>query len=527
MKKSRFIFLLLIMFMCSLLIPAFTNTSEAAKTLRVASLGGVRDAGRLSPYQTGGSQDVAILPWVFNCLFRFPLGSLNLELIEPDLLEKWESSKDNLVWTFYLKKGVQFHQGFGEMTSEDVIYSLNWAKDKKSSRWWQDFSEFEKIEALDRYTVKITLSKSIPSVLGVLANVGGSIICKKAYEERGEDAIMKPLGTGPFEFVEYQPQRHIKFKAHEKYFRGRPKIDEVIYRYMPDSKSRQLAFKKGELDMMFAEREQEWIDEVKKSPDAIVDIIMPGEMRTLHFNLTRKPLDNPKVRQALAHAINRQEFLDYHGKDITLPAVSPLPPGYMGHTDAVALYPYNPEKAKKLLAEAGFPNGCDLGTMKTSSLGAYEKPMTIVQAQFNRVGVRLNLETVDHATYHKLIRQNVNPVVLYGAARFPNGDQYLSQFYHSAAVIGTPTAVTNFSHYGKAIPGVDEYIEKARTSIEPKEQIKYWEMAQKQIMEDLPAYPLFVLKNAGARKNYVKLGHVLESSLTTFYYLNEMTDIVK
>lgn len=519
--KLFFVFLV-----ASLLIINTAATTYAKKIIRV----GVRvsDVGQLDPHRSSKTQDVLIVDSIFNGLVRFRPGNMNPEFIEPDLAKKWKASADGLTWTFYLRKGVQFHQGFGELTAEDVVFSLNKSKDSKKCKFWSSYKAFDKIEAIDRYTVKIVLSTHIPTVLGVLTDYhGGMIICKNAYQKYGKDFNLNPVGTGPFEFVEYTPQMHVKLKANEKYFRGKPKIDGITYRFMSNLKSRQLAFKKGELDVMQGQRENWWVEEVRKYPSVTVDIVPPGEMRTLHFNMTRKPLDNIKVRKALAYIINRQELMDYHGLEVTEPAVSPVPPHYLGHTDDVELYTYNPQKAKKLLADAGYPKGFDLGTMKLSASPVYQKPMTIIQEQLKKAGIRLNLETVDHPTYHKMIRKNLNPIVLYGAARFPIADPYLTQFYHSKSVVSTPTAVTNFSHYGQAIPGVDEYIEKARSAVDPKVQKKYWEKAQKKIMKDIPAYPLFVLKLVLAKKNYVKLGYKMHSTLSLFYQFNEKTDIKK
>src|SRR3546814_5398862 len=124
--------------------------------------------------------------------------------------------------------------------------------------------------------------------------------------------------------------------------------------------------------------------------------------------------------------------------------------------------------------------------MAISNSDIYLPPMQINQEMWKKIVVNLELNVVDHPTYHRLIRENVNPVVIYGAYRYPlTGTIYLTQFYHSISAIGTPTASINFSHYGEVIPGVDEEIDKARTELDPKVQVALWEAAQRKIVEDV------------------------------------------
>lgn len=482
------------------------------------------DVGTLDPHRSGATQTVAITNAIFNGLVRFRPGSANPADIEPDLATSWETSKDGLTWTFRLRRGVQFHRGYGELTAEDVVYSLKKAADPKRSAFASDYAAIESVEALDRYTVRIRLKERVPSLLGLLANYhGGMILSKKAAEELGDRFALNPVGTGPFAFAEYAPQQYVRLVRHEAYFRGRPQVDEIVYRFMPDVRSRQAAFQAGELDVIEGLREQWWVDEMSRDRTAVVDVIGPGEMRTLHFNMSIKPLDDLRVRQAIAYAINLDELMTFIGKKVTIPAPSPVPPGYLGYTSDLPRYPYSLERARQLLAEAGYPNGLNLGRVVITEYDSLRRPMEVLQEQLRRAGITFDLQVVDHPTFHSLIRQNVSALVLYGAARFPVADIYLSQFYHSSAIVGKPTAVTNFSHYGEVIPGIDGLIEQARAEVDPQRQVQLWQQAQRRIMTDLPAYPLYVLQLVLVRKPYVQLGYQPESSLALFYEFNERT----
>jgi peptide/nickel transport system substrate-binding protein len=520
MKQSQSISLSVIL-LC-ILIFGFHGQASSEKALRI----GVNsaDIGQLDPHMGASTSDNPIMDSIFSGLVRFRPGSVNIDYIEPDLAESWTASPDKRTWTFRLRKGVQFHGGFGELTSEDVVFSFNKAKDKNTSVWWSEYQEFDKVEATDRYTVKITLKNNIPTVLGVLVNYhGGFIVSKKAYEKFGKEFRLKPVGTGPFAFENYTPQQQVILKAHDQYFRGKPKLDRVIYRFMPVLKSRQMALQKEEVDAIEGAKEEWWVEEMKKYRDISVDIVPPGEMTGLHLNLTRKPLDNLKVRQAIAHSVNRKEIIEFFGPSVSEMAYSPVPPHYFGYTDDVPKYEYSTEKAKALLAEAGFPGGIDLGPVNISNI--YQRIGELIQGQLQKGGIKMTLNLVDHPTYMKVIRKDENQVVFYGAARFPIADTFLTQFYHSASIVSKPTAVLNFSHYGEVIPGADDWIDRARIEPSSSKQIEYWAQAQQKIMRDLPAVPLRVIYLVFARKNYVDLGYKLESNISLHYQMTEKTDI--
>jgi peptide/nickel transport system substrate-binding protein len=457
---------------------------------------------------------------MFNGLVRFKPGSMDPTTIEPDIAESWTSSPDGKIWTFKLRKGVKFHGGFGELTSEDVVFSLERARNPKTSAFSSDFKEFKSIEAVDPYTVRITLSMPVPFLLGVVSNYhGGMIVSKKGVEKIGEQFKISPVGAGPFQFEDYKAKQLITLKAHKEYFRGSPKIDRITYRYIPSISSRELAFRNGELDLFYGDREQRWVERIRGQKDTQVDVFRPGEHRSLHLNTTIKPLDDVRVRKAIAHAINREEIVQFLGKDVAETAYSVVPNGYLGQAmEGIPQYEYNPEKAKALLKEAGFPNGFTTKVMNTN-LDPLLKPMQIIQEQLRKVGIQVDLEVMEHATWHAQIRKNLSSMVLYGAARFPVADSYLTQFYHSKSIIGTPTAVTNFSH----TRSVDQELDTARSEPNPKRQLELWKAAQQKIMADCMAVPVFELKQVWARRANLDYGTVLTGNLNLGPAISETT----
>lgn len=220
----------------------------AAKTDLVMG-GAANDVGKLDPHFASSTADRTLTAILNGALVRFAPGSTSPEAIEPDLAESWEHSEDKLVWTFNLRKGVQFHHGYGEVTADDVVFSLTKAADPQRSAYASDYAAFEKIEAVDSHTVRITLSRNIPSVLGPLANyAGGFIVSKKAVEERGEQFTLNPVGFGPFFLDSIEAGVAVKLKAHKDYFRGAPKLETVTYRFLNAAAARDLAFTAGEVD---------------------------------------------------------------------------------------------------------------------------------------------------------------------------------------------------------------------------------------------------------------------------------------
>lgn len=505
---------------CGLLLFS-SGLTQAKDSLTFSGAG--KDVGQLDPHLSTKSHDKILFGMMFNGLVRFKPGSMDPKQIEPDLATHWKVSNQGLVWTFYLRKGVQFHNGYGELTADDVVGSLKRAANPEVSAVSSDYNSIESIEAIDPYTVKITLKSAVPYFLGVVANYhGGNIVSMKAVKELGDKGFKSnPVGTGPYAFSEYKTKQYVKLDAHDNYFRGAPKIKSLTYRYVPSDSSRELAYSKGELDLFQGKREIVWVNRMGKKSDVKLDVFEPGELRTLHLNTTVKPLSDLRVRQAIAHALDRDMLRNFVGKELTRTAWSPVPNGYLGHSSDIQKYPHNIEKAKQLLAEAGYPEGFSI-KMVSTKLPALLNPLQVIQEQLKRVGIKLEIETVEHSSWHAKIRKDESPIVLYGAARFPVADTYLSQFYHSNSIVATPKAVTNFSHCNVA----DEAIEKARVEQNPEIQDKYSQEAQNKIMEHVCSVPLFETLQVWARHPKLDYGYKLEGSLNTGPIITEKTTIL-
>ncbi len=496
------------------------TAANAQEILNVGAFGA--DANQLNPFLSGGGQDQALFGYIFNGLTRFPPGSMDPDDIELDLAQSYEASEDGLTWTFVLRDGVQFHHGYGELAAADVVYSLNRARNPETSGFAANLDAIETVEALDDKTVRITLAAPVPTLLGKLADPsGGLIVSQKAAEELGDDIKAFMVGTGPFQFDSYTPKQQTELSAHSDYFRGAPKIERIVYRYIPDETARELAFASGEIDLFYGRREQDWVDRMREQyPDEIeILIFAPSQSRVLHMNMAKPPLDDVRVRQAIQHAINRDEFQQLVGEDITQQLISPVPSGFLGQTTDVPTYDYDPEKSRELLAEAGYPDGLTIEVL-TSKIASLRTPYELVMEQLRQVGIDADTEFVDHAAWHAQIRQDESGLIIYGGAPFPDADSFLTPFFLGSSAIGEPGAQTNFSHCTVA----DEEINAARSELDPDKRNELWATAQQKIMEEACAVPIFELLQVWGKRANLDLGYELEGSLNLGPPITENTE---
>jgi peptide/nickel transport system substrate-binding protein len=241
----------------------------------------------------------------------------------------------------------------------------------------------------------------------------------------------------------------------------------------------------------------------------------------LHLNIKAKPLDDIRVRQAIAHAIDRKAMVQLLGNQVSREAISVIPNSNLG-TATLSLPPYDIAKAKRLLGEAGHPNGLTVKVI-VSAHPTLSKITEGLQAQLQQAGITLDMQPVDHPTWHQQIRKDLSPIVMYQAFRFPVADSYLTLFFHSSATIGMPTAVTNFSHCDVA----DKEIEAARSESDLAKQKALWKTAQEKIAEALCGVPFSESLQVWAWSDALDLGYDMVGSLNLVPDLTEKSRFIK
>ncbi len=493
----------------------------------------VSEMGNLDPHLAAGSQDRALADMLFNGLLRYQPG--NAPKIEADLAERipgFEIIGGRQVWTVKLRKGVWFHAGpqtaAYELTAEDVVFSLQKSARPEYCTYAFAYEEMT-VVPVDRYTVHIIVQKPVSSILflpRLTDYAGGFIVSKRAIETMGYDQFKRhPVGTGPFLFSRYAPGEKLILKAHDRYFRGRPQLDGVQIRFVPDIEAREAALIAGELDVIIGSGDKGWLEKIAQHPEIAVETHGVGEVVTIYLNTRKKPLDDIRVRRAIAFALDRNAFLNTASKQIVGPVDSPVPalflPGGLSHAEAAALnltYTNDLAKAKQLMVDAGYPDGFAL-ELVTSEKRLYRTCYQEMRRQLLRIGIDCRITVETHSNMHKQIRRNPKPIVIYVAWR-PNADAYLSQFFHSdAIVVSGSRSDTNFSHYSQ----VDRLIEAARLEIDPERQTQLWVQSQIRILDDMAAFPIMYAKQCYARSIRVEYGHPLVSTMALYPQFTEKT----
>lgn len=487
--------------------------------------------GKLDPHFAAGSQDRIFADMVFNGLLRYVPGQA--PRIEPDLaaaIPEFHMENSRQVWTVRLKKGVMFQAGPDtpsyELTADDVIFSLEKSADKETCAYAGGYAGMTFVK-LDPYTIEITLENPMSPILFFpkLANYGGGfIVSKRAVETMGIDRFSAhPVGTGPFAFKQYLPGKKVELVAHKGYFRGTPRLSGVELHLVKKTEDRVDRLKKGDLDAIAGSSVKGWIEGIEAQPECLVDIHGVGEVASFYFNTRVPPLDDVRVRKAIAFALDRKEFLNAGNPRVGGAVYSQVPhrflPGGLSENDVRILnlsYEQDLEKARQLLSDAGFPNGFSLD-MVSSEKRFHITNTRVFKAQLERIGIRCNIRVVPHSEMHKIIRKDPKPVVFYGAWR-PNADVYLTRFFHSDSMVVTGKKPdTNFSLY----TDIDRLIEAARLEIDPNTQVNLWTQAQIKILDAMAAFPVMYVMQVTVRNRQVDYGHTLRSTMALYPQFTE------
>jgi peptide/nickel transport system substrate-binding protein/oligopeptide transport system substrate-binding protein len=312
----------------------------------------------------------AVVRQIFDGLIQF---DANLNPI-PALAEFWEASPDGRTWTFVLRRGVNFHHG-REVTAHDVVYSftrlLGPAKPLSARELFRHIrgaeafgqgktSGVEGLKVLNRYTLQIVLDEPLAPSLVVLGLAHADIVPQDEVERQGQRFGQAPVGTGPFKFVRWTPHQEIVLEANDAYYEGRPFLDTVVFRIFSGVKLEETfaEFLKGHLEETLIPSSK--TDDVNADPAYQQYVRLTEPMLNLiyiGFNTRLRPFDDRRVRQAFNHAVNTTAIVKDIIKRGSLVAHGALPPGMPAYDPALQGYGYDPAKARRLLAEAGYPQG--------------------------------------------------------------------------------------------------------------------------------------------------------------------------
>ena len=406
----------------------------------------------------------------------------------PGLAESWEVIDDTTT-VFHLRQGVKFHNG-EEMTSEDVKYSLERCIANPGVNY--NYLIIESITCDDDYTVTIKTSAPFNALLYRLSLDAASIICKSA-DTSAEEFNKNPVGTGPFKFVSWELGGDVVLEAFEDYWGGAPAAKRVIFRTIPEALNRTIGLETGEVDLAY----DLGITDLESLADNASVTTLTSPSTTVWYvgmNVQKAPFDNEKVRQAVAYALDPQGYIDLVFSGEATPAnYTMLPPSVDGYVSDCSDYSCNVEKAKELLAEAGYPDGfSDTQVMRDSAV--------VIQEQLRQVGINAEVKTLESGQFQSETGNGAHDMFIMSKTSI-DPDSMLRSMYHTEALV--PSGNRCFW----TTPEVDALIDEASTTTDTEHAMELYAEIQSKVAEAAPLVPMAVEHlNAGMQSNVKGFG---------------------
>ena len=467
------------------------ETAENSSTPQTLVFGRGGDSTSLDPAITTEGESFKVTENIYETLLNF--GEQDTT-IHPGLAEKWEVSDDGLEYKFTLRQGVKFHDGT-DFNAEAVIKNIDRWKAGTEEKFYYFNSMFKsegediikEVIAEDDYTVVFKLSRPQAPFLKNLAMSPFGIASPTAFEKHGDQFESNPVGTGPFKFVSWERTASITIEKFEDYWQeGLPKLDRVIFKVIPDNTARFNELVKGDIDLADGINPS---DRASIEANSELQLIERPSMNVGYLGLTntRPPFDNKLVRQAVNHAIDKQAIIDAFFDGGAEIAVNPMPSSINGYNDEIKGYEYNPEKAKELLAEAGY-DGSEIELWAMPVARPYmpdgAKVAEVIQKNLADIGMPAKIVSFEWATYLEKAKNGEADAFMLGWTG-DNGDA--DNFLYTLLDKDT-IGSNNYAYYSN--DQVHELLVAAQSETDEAVRNDLYKQAQQIIFEDAPWVPL-------------------------------------
>ncbi len=416
-----------------------------------------------------------VLSNIYEGLVRF---KENKYEVEPLLAKKWEIKDGGKRWIFYLRKGIKFHDG-SIFNADSVIFSFQRQVRGGFYTFKTFFPFFKNIRKIDDYTIEITQEKPYAPFLYALANPVAFIISPNS--EKGGNFI--PIGTGPFKFKEWKPGNYVILEANPDYWGSKPEIEGVVFNIMEKPNWRLLQLKNGNADVVTLSSVKEY-EELKSYPQTNFIIQPLLDVNYLVFNTQKAPFNKRKVREALSHIIDKRKLIRLLFEDLAIPASSPIPPYLWGFNSSIKDYNYDLAKAKKLLREAGYPEGfrCNLYL----AYGRSDLKDIVIRFVRNATKIGVHIQVIFSPSYAKFVeatKKGLHNIAALGwLGDFPDPDNFLYPLFSS-------NREENRTFYNSV--ELDSILKKARVTTDRRKRLKLYLKAQEIIHKEVLWIPLF------------------------------------
>lgn len=466
----------------------------------------------LDPYDANDTLSQAVAKSFYQGLFGF---DKEMKLTNV-LAESYEASPDGLTYTIKLRSGIKFQDGT-DFNAEAVKVNLDRASNpdnhlKRSNL----FSAVATTEVVDPTTVKITLKQPFSAFINTLASPVAAMISPTALKKYGKDIGFHPVGTGPYAFDTWNQTDFVKVKKFAGYWKpGYPKLDSITWRPVVDNNTRAAMLQTGEANFAFPiPYEQAKLLEKNPKLDLVTS---PSIMqRYISFNVTQKPLDNPKVREAINYAINRQALVKVAFAGYATPATGIVPPSIQ-YAQSYPAPEYNPAKARELLKEAGYPNGFNITLWSSHNHSTAQKVLQFTQQQLAQVGIKVKVTAMDAGQRAAEVEdkgQKESGVRMFytgWSASTGEANWALTPLF---ATKSWPPTIFNTAFYSN--PQVDKDLTDALKTTDDAKKAALYKDAQDQIWKDKPWAPLVVEKLVSANTKNLTGFYVMPDTSFSF-----------